>query len=132
MNIIIKNTILILALFGTLAACKKGNGPNPQSKNKARLTLLGGNSQSGAYGQDLADTIVLKVVPPAGMALNKYTVIYTMTQGNGLVEAYTPQYTNYNLINPDGTVKIKWRLGCNTPSQKLTISVYPDRLISFL
>jgi hypothetical protein len=115
-----------------LTCCtKEGAKPGASATPKAKLTLLHGNDQSGTYGEDLHDSLVVQVLPPVGKMQTKYTVSFNMLQGNGLVEGLTPE--SYVTTKPDakGNVLVKWRLGCNNSSQKLTIYLYADSLINF-
>ncbi|OCX52275.1 hypothetical protein BEL04_12420 [Mucilaginibacter sp. PPCGB 2223] len=109
--------------------CKKDNNPGNSSASKGTLALKSGNSQSGVYGRDLTDSIIVKVTPAAGLALNKYVIKFNMAQGNGQIENILSQFYN-GTIGPDGLVRIKWRLGCDNPSQKLVIYLYNSSLIN--
>jgi photosystem II stability/assembly factor-like uncharacterized protein len=126
-----KSYLLILLTLGILASCKKSSTPRPSSTVKGKLLLVSGNAQAGTYGQDLQDSIIVKITPPAGKAVSKYTIRFAMTQGNGLIENVNMDYTNPYLVNPDGSAKFKWRLGCDNPSQKITVYLYADSLINY-
>lgn len=121
-------TVLICVL---IAGCKKDGNPVKNDGPKAKLTLTYGNGQSGIYGQDLHDSLVIKIVPPAGLKASQYTIKFNMVQGNGLIESAN---SNNFLINPpdiNGLVQIKWRLGCNNPNQKVTLYLYADSTFNY-
>ncbi|MDO3625048.1 hypothetical protein [Mucilaginibacter sp. BT774] len=126
-----KTCFLLILSISILAGCKKGNNPVPYSAYKGKLSLISGNSQSGIYGQDLADSIIIKITPPKGKSVTKYAVKFSMVQGNGLIENYSGDYPAYNLIDPQkGLGKIQWRLGCDNPSQKVKVYLYVDSLLN--
>jgi len=126
-------TICALLLTCTLlAGCKKtDNKPVSTAGPKAKLVLVHGDAQSGTYGQDLHDSLVVQIMPPVGKTAMQYAVTFNMLQGNGQVEgvqaggSLSPQYGTNSLV------QIKWRLGCNNPAQKLTIYLYADSLINY-
>ena len=122
-----------LMLTGILmAGCKKtDNKPTASGGPKAKLVLIHGDGQSGTYGQDLHDSLVVQITPPFGKMASQYAVTFNMLQGNGLVEGVQAGGNVTPLYGSNGLVQIKWRLGCNNPGQKLTIYLYADSLINY-
>ena len=119
---------LILLLTWLQLACKKENHAPAGAGPKGHLTLITGNNQSGTYGQDLADSLVVKIVAPSGSSSSKYSIQVNMAQGNGLIEGIVPnEFLSATLNN--GVITLKWRLGCDNPAQKVRVYLYADSLI---
>jgi len=130
-NNLYRGGLLVLMVGLLLAGCKKdGNKPGTTGP-KGKLILLHGDGQSGTYGQDLHDSLVVQVVPPAGKATKQYLIFFNMLQGNGIVEGLTPGGYFNRTPDANGLLQIKWQLGCNNPSQKLAIYLYADSLVNY-
>ncbi|MEO6980120.1 MAG: hypothetical protein ABI113_17145 [Mucilaginibacter sp.] len=127
--------IVLTALIVTsllLTGCKKeSTKPIVSTSPKAGIKLIHGSGQSGVYGQDLTDSLVVQILPPAGKNITQYAVSFNMLQGNGLVEGFNPGSYINTTLGSDGKIQVKWRLGCDNPTQKLTVYLYADSLISY-
>ncbi|MBS1604817.1 MAG: hypothetical protein JST42_19285 [Bacteroidetes bacterium] len=123
--------ILLLVAAGCLGGCKKDNGPG-HSNNGVVLTLLGGNNQSGTYGELLKDSIRLKLTIIDSNF--QYVVKYSFVQGNGKLESFG--YRGSGIIypfSPDrGNIDLQWRLGCNSAGQTIKFYVYHAAVVNSL
>ncbi|KIO78884.1 hypothetical protein TH53_00780 [Pedobacter lusitanus] len=122
----IKFFLILFAAIIVLAGCKKDEKPQPnpipETQPKAKLTLVSGNNQSGAYGEYLSDELTFKITAPQEKETAQYYLQFAMVQGNGIVKSDADYSKPY--ILPDGTAKARWQLGCNTPNQKIIAYVY--------
>jgi hypothetical protein len=120
---------LLMPVLIMLAGCKKEN--NAVHSFGASLQILKGNNQAGIYGEVLQDTIFLKV--SITDTSRKYKVKYDLIQGNGLLEPWGYSNPVNLLYNTDdkGIIRIRWRLGCNNPVQKVKFSVYPAEAVNW-
>ncbi|UOQ52167.1 WD40/YVTN/BNR-like repeat-containing protein [Hymenobacter cellulosivorans] len=107
-----------------VAACKKdpASPQDPPVAQTAKLTMVRGDKQTGPYGADLPDSLVLKVTPAAGETAQDYVVTYKMRVGNGTVMMPAYPYSIGNRLSVDrkGLTRTRWSLGCNASQQKVT------------
>lgn len=122
----VKRSFPILALLCLLFGCtrEKDDGPS------ASLSVIRGDKQSGIYGELLNDTIVLQIAPVDTSGL--FRIKYEAVQGNGTLE-HLGNYLTGVLPAPDrqGVIKVRWRLGCNSATQKIRFSVYPAAAVNW-
>jgi len=123
--------VFFFVTAGLLSSCKKDNGSgNP--RHGASLKLIGGDKQSGTYGELLKDTIRLKMTITDSS--NQYIVKYVFVQGNGKLENYG-YYHPGNLAYPNGdtgAINLEWRLGCNSPAQTMRFYLYQAAIVNNL
>ncbi|QNK64090.1 hypothetical protein H7F33_06260 [Pedobacter sp. PAMC26386] len=122
----IKHLLILFAAVLMLTGCKKGEKPQTEppldTKPKARISLLSGGSQSGAYGEYLSNELTFNITVPQDKKIAEYYLQFALVQGNGIVDNDAMNFQS-NIL-PDGTAKARWQLGCNTPSQKIKAYVY--------
>lgn len=125
----IKSLFLLLAAMIMLTGCKKDEKPQIKPdvdiKPAAKISLTSGNSQLGVYGEYLSNELTFKITVPQDQMLTQYYLQFALVQGNGRVDN-SEMYSQFNIL-PDGTVKVKWQLGCNTPTQKIKAYVYAQQ-----
>ncbi|GAO41398.1 hypothetical protein FPE01S_01_04100 [Flavihumibacter petaseus NBRC 106054] len=106
-----------------MAGCEKDDPPLPDYTT-GEIELAGGDNQSGVFGEMLADPIRLNV--HSKNPNDRFYISYKHTQGNGYVGQDTlpgwfPVYADS--ANPEHSVK--WRLGCDNTTQKVTFYLHP-------
>lgn len=123
--------IVFLVIAGFFGSCKKDNGSG-HSAHGASLTLLGGNNQSGIYGELLSDSIRLKLTITDSSY--PYALKYVIVQGNGKLEnldynssGYIPYYAGNQ-----GNIDLQWRLGCNSAAQTIKFYIYHAAIVNSL
>lgn len=124
----VKAILLLFIALVLFAGCQKDNKnettPDPiVVEPKAKISLTTGDKQSGTYGDYLPTDLSFKISVPQGKKIEQYYVQFAMIQGNGIIDnggGYT-----MNLF-PDGTLKVKWQLGCNAAMQKIKAYVYAN------
>jgi len=77
----------------------------PERPQPSALQLNSGDGQQGAPGQELADSLVVKVVDSDGRAVPGVTVNFSVTTGGGILSSDTAQSDNL------GLAWVKWTLG---------------------
>jgi len=127
----IRTIIILLIAACILNSCKKDNGSG-HSNNGATLVLLGGNNQSGTYGELLKDTIHLKFTITDSSF--QYVVKYEIVQGNGKLENLAYNNSGYIPTYPYalGKIDLQWRLGCNSPNQTIKFYIYHAAIVNSL
>jgi hypothetical protein len=124
-------SILLLLAAAGLGGCKKDSHPS-QAVKGVSLALLGGNNQSGTYGELLKDTLHLKLTITDSSF--QYVVKCVYVQGNGKLENFgygLPGGLIYNTVD-QGNINLQWRLGCNSPAQTIRFYVYHVALVNSL
>jgi hypothetical protein len=82
-----------------------------------QITLVSGNSQTGALSAPLAAPLVVKVANAANGGVAGVTVTWAVTGGGGQVSAAT------SVTNASGQAQITWTLGATVGAQTATASV---------
>ncbi|MBE5322041.1 hypothetical protein IM793_22995 [Pedobacter sp. MR2016-19] len=126
----IKSVLYIKLIFSSLlmlslmAGCKKDSDKEKDPESllpKAKLSLTGGDKQSGIYGEKLANELSFKITPIEGIKPEQYYLEFAFVQGNGMINGYTIPQSN---VQQDGTAKAIWQLGCNSNAQKIKVYLY--------
>lgn len=122
----IKSILIVWAVILMFSGCKKDKSPQPDPTvdptPRARISLVSGDSQSGAYGEYLSDELTFKITVPQDKKIEQYYLKFAMVQGNGMID--NGAMYSQPIILADGTAKARWQLGCNTASQKIKAYVY--------
>ncbi|NEU08011.1 hypothetical protein GZH53_06770 [Flavihumibacter sp. R14] len=119
-------SLLTLTVFTIFTGCQKSDNtegnPDVSSEPKAKIALLTGDKQQGIYGDDLPNDLELAISVPAGKTVGQYYIRFGMIQGNGTIADYG--HDNPINVAPNGKLRVRWRLGCDNPVQKLKAYVY--------
>jgi hypothetical protein len=87
------------------------------SPSQPRITVVSGNNQTGAVNTALAQPLVVQVLDGAGTPLPSQTVVFALTQNNGLLNSRTtPQSV---LTDKNGKAQVTWTLGSRSGSVNL-------------
>lgn len=131
----LKSFTMVLTLYLlVVTACKKEDKQPeltwPDDDRVSAIELISGDGQSGIFGEQLKDSIVMKVAGREGM--NRYYWLkYRFLEGNGKVNAVSSNpfdYVDISRPDNDGYVKLKWELGCNKEEQQLVVLLYSDTI----
>jgi len=122
------NRGIFLMLAVTMAGCSKSSKQEVQPSNnvaKAKIAIISGDKQSGIFGESLTAALELKITPPPGKKANQYTVVFSMIQGNGVINNNNG-YPGLGTPDTSGNVKANWLLGCNNTTQKVKAYLYAN------
>jgi hypothetical protein len=114
----------IILLF--ITSCKKDKDIAGGGAGTGKIELMKGDNQSGVYGELLKDTFQIKITSP--YPKNHFKVTYTLLQGNGMVEELGNNLISSFYLDSAGTIKFRWRMGCDYAQQKIKLYVYSDTL----
>lgn len=116
---------IAIALTASLvisAACSDSNGP--AASRMTKVTIIGGNGQTGPAGKTLPDSIVIVATDSNGKPAAQAAVIYGPS-GSGTV-AYpsgsTSTLTN-NMTNNSGRAAAAWTLDASATKDTLFVTV---------
>jgi adhesin/invasin len=89
----------------TVAACSGDDLVLPSDNASARLELVSGNDQVAVAGLSLTDSLVVRLVDPAGSGIADRSVTWTVSGGGGTADPET------GTTDGQGYASSKWTLG---------------------
>lgn len=125
-NRLFNSIIFLLFLFNL--SCNKLEITPSESKFYGKIEVISGNNQSGIFGENLKDIIIIKA--SSNNLQRRYLIKFEMVQGNGevILNSYT---ANSVMLDSIGIFKFNWRLGCNDNIQKVKFLLYVDSAKSY-
>lgn len=108
----------------TLASCDEPSGP--RARDPGVLSAAGGDTQAGAIGQTLPDSLVVRVVDAAGRPEHGVRVEWQVVEGGGSVNPRS------SVTDAAGYARTIWTLGTSSGQHRVVAMASGGRSLSFL